>query len=382
MTATFQNLTIRNGFGNELAGGIANDGALTIKNAALAGNTAGVGIAGVYNEGTLTVINSTFSDNIAVGGGAIVNAGTLTVTDSTFSGNFSEGGGGISNDGTLIITNSTFSQNGGHTAAGISNSGTVTVISSTFSDNSGGAGGGVYNEGTLTVINSTFSDNIAEIGGIDNFGILSVINSTFSDNSGEVGGIGSGGTLTVTNSTFAGNSVVGGVPGAGGIAGTGILKNTIFASSGSGGNCSGTFTDNGYNISDDTSCGFTASGSRNSTNPLFDPAGLKNNGGPTQTIALDSESPAIDAIPLADCTDSNSNPIHTDQRGALRPDPGEVACDIGAYEFQDFAGQAKCESKTDSALVQQYGSLSGAASAYRFSTVKALKAAVRRSCGG
>ncbi len=72
--------------------------------------------------------------------------------------------------------------------------------------------------------------------------------------------------------------------------------------------------DAGYNISDDATCGFSATGSRNSTNPMLDPAGLQNNGGPTATIALDSESPAIDAIPLADCTDLNSNPIHTDQR--------------------------------------------------------------------
>jgi hypothetical protein len=141
-------------------------------------------------------------------------------------------------------------------------------------------------------------------------------------------------------------------------------------------------TDAGYNISDDATCGFSATGSRNSTNPLLDPSGLQNNGGPTATIALDSESPAIDAIPLADCTDQNSNPIHTDQRGALRPDPGEVVCDVGAYEFQNFAGQANCRGKSNSALVQQYGSLSAAASAYGFSTVKALKAAVRRSCGG
>ena len=90
------------------------------------------------------------------------------------------------------------------------------------------------------------------------------------------------------------------------------------------------------------------------------------------------ESPAIDAIPLADCTDQNSKPIHTDQRRALRPDPGEGACDIGAYEFQNFAGQAK---KSESTLVQQYGCLSAAASAYGFSTVKQLKAAIQASCG-
>jgi hypothetical protein len=150
-----------------------------------------------------------------------------------------------------------------------------------------------------------------------------------------------------------------------------------------GGRCSGTIGDAGYNISDDTSCGFAKTGSANNgdgVDPLLSRDGLANNGGPTATIALDSESPAIDATPLADCTDQNSNPIHVDQRGALRPDPGEAGCDIGAYEFQDFAGQSNCKGKSNSALVQQYGSLSAAASAYGFSTVKALKAAIQRSC--
>jgi hypothetical protein len=61
--------------------------------------------------------------------------------------------------------------------------------------------------------------------------------------------------------------------------------------------------------------------------------------GPTQTIALLASSPAIDAIPLADCIDQASppNPIITDQRLFPRPDAGDLACDIGAYEVQDTA---------------------------------------------
>jgi hypothetical protein len=206
---------------------------------------------------------------------------------------------------------------------------------------------------------------------------FTIINSTFVGNDAEDGG-GIKGDFTVINSTFLGNgnSAIFG----GSILGAGFLKNTIIAGSSSSGNCDGKFEDGNYNISNDATCGFTATGSRNSTNPLLDPAGLKNNGGPTQTVALDSESPAIDAIPLADCTDQNSNPIHTDQRGALRPDPGKAGCDIGAYEFQDFAGQANCQKKSKSALVQQYGSLSAAAAAYGFSSVKALAAAIQVSC--
>jgi hypothetical protein len=94
------------------------------------------------------------------------------------------------------------------------------------------------------------------------------------------------------------------------------------------GNCSGTIIDAGYNISDDNTCGFSATGSHNNINPRLDPAGLYNNGGPTQTIALLAGSPAIDAIPLYWCTDQ----LTADQRGFPRPDKGEKVCNIGAYE--------------------------------------------------
>jgi hypothetical protein len=381
VTAKFQNLTIADGFSETKGAGIFNDGTLTVSNSTFFGNVADneillifpAGGGGIFNDGTLTVSNSTFFGNGAViaEGAGIFNDGTLTVSNSTFFGNGAPvgGGGGIFNDGTLTVSNSTFSSNGTYGGGGILNDGTLTVTNSTFSDNVTKVGGGILSDGTLTVTNSTFSRNIGNdgSGGISNFGTLSVTSSTFSANSGIIS-VGE----SISNS-----------------GGTAILKNTIVAGLGPvgpfGGQCSGTIGDAGYNISDDTSCGFAKTGSANNgdgVDPLLSRDGLANNGGPTATIALDSESPAIDAIPLADCTDQNSNPIHVDQRGALRPDPGEIGCDIGAYEFQDFAGQANCKGKSNSALAQQYGGLSAAASAYGFSSVKALKAAVLRSCGG
>ena len=89
-----------------------------------------------------------------------------------------------------------------------------------------------------------------------------------------------------------------------------------------------------------TSCGFTGTGSLQTTDPKLDPGGLQNNGGPTQTIALLASSPAIDYIPVGNVT-NNFNCPATDQRGNRRPDPtfrpdgtlvSESACDIGAYE--------------------------------------------------
>src|SRR5262245_1300765 len=61
----------------------------------------------------------------------------------------------------------------------------------------------------------------------------------------------------------------------------------------------------------DDSCGFTKTGSANNgdgVNPLLSRARLTDNDGPTQTVPLRSGSPAIDAIPVADCTDQASPP--------------------------------------------------------------------------
>jgi len=68
----------------------------------------------------------------------------------------------------------------------------------------------------------------------------------------------------------------------------------------------------------------------NPIDPLLGP--LQVNGGPTETHALLSGSPAIDHIPVLDCTDTGGTPITTDQRGVARPQGS--SCDIGAYEFE------------------------------------------------
>jgi len=135
-----------------------------------------------------------------------------------------------------------------------------------------------------------------------------------------------------------------------GVGGTVTLKGTILADESSGGNCAlpdmpvliSPITDDGYNISDDDSCGFTMAPSgtsiNNSTTLNLDPAGLANNGGPTKTIALEPNSQAVDFIPVAECTDQSTPtplPLTTDQRGFPRPDPGNPNfCDAGAFELQ------------------------------------------------
>lgn len=97
------------------------------------------------------------------------------------------------------------------------------------------------------------------------------------------------------------------------------LRNTIVAGQLGGGNCAlVTIFDGGYNLDDGTSCGFsTANNSLSNTDPLLDPAGLKNNGGRTQTIALQRGSPAIDVIPAG--VNGCGTTITSDQRGVSRP---------------------------------------------------------------
>ena len=122
--------------------------------------------------------------------------------------------------------------------------------------------------------------------------------------------------------------------------GTVDLKGSILATS-TGGNCAGTdaITDVGHNIADDGTCP-TSSGTSvdNSTTLNLDPAGLAENGGPTETIALEPTSEAVEFIPVADCTDQSSpTPIALtdDQRGDPRPDPGNPNfCSAGAFELQ------------------------------------------------
>jgi CSLREA domain-containing protein len=298
-------------------------------------DSAGVTIDG---ENNLTVVGTAGSST------AISNAGTLTVSNSTFAGTSANIGGAISNAGNLTVNNSTFFRNAAKfLGAGIyNNGGTVTVNNSTFFRNQAAAGGGIYNEngGTVTVSNSTLSENVNGAG-IFNFG----------------------GTVTVSNSTITGNSDVeapGGINNSNndisGDEASVTLKNTIVANntsmtvgSASVRDCGGTapitaITDEGYNLSSDNTCGFSAanhSQSGTADNPLDPKLGpLAENGGPTQTHALLTNSPAIDAGPpvAADVNGLSCPPPAEDQRGVARPQDGDangtVACDIGAFELQ------------------------------------------------
>ena len=284
---TLSGMTFRNGAGQEDGGGIYNCfGTLTVIDSIITRNRINSGNgsfgygAGIYNcpSSTLTLINTTVSNNSALIGGAICNGGTLTIINSTLSGNEArqQMGGAIANYGNLTVTNSTFSGNiarrslVGSLAGGILN------------------GGLFQSAGTLAINNSTFSGNVAR------------------------GGKG-GGLFNVKGSTV-------------------VLQNSIVTNN-TGGNCSGTLTSNGYNLSSDSTCDFDSTGDLNDTDPKL--GRLRNNGGPTRTLALLPGSPAIDSGNPSGCTDGHGHLLKTDQRGEPRPDKEDSSgCDRGAYERQ------------------------------------------------
>ena len=267
------------------------------------------------------------ASNSCSGGGCVANAGS------------GGSGGGIYNAGTLTVSNCTIS--GNHTGAGGSASCSGDCGGSVANAGSGGSGGGSYNasgmesSGTLTVINCTISGNDTGAGGsasgasVNNSGSGGIVGGIFN-----ASGMESGGTLSMTNCTISGNSG-GGILNEAGMGGSGTLtvKSSILSTN-IGGNCyhsflTGTITDGGYNIDSANTCGFTATGSVHDTDPKLDTGGLKDNGGPTYTIALQSSSPAIDTI--ASGTNGCGTTITTDQRGTSRPQGAK--CDIGAYEY-------------------------------------------------
>ena len=262
--------------------------------------------AGIYAGGnhTLTLMNSTVSSNVATGadncGAGIydVDDGNISVINSTIADNTCTGtgadGGGIykGGGGSLIIANSTFYNN-------------------SVTDNGGGVRI-VMTSGTATITNSTFVNNVAGSKG----GGLQVNN----------------GSVTVEFSTFSGNAANTINPSAGGAVqadgGSVSVVRSILANSTAGLDCDqlapGTVSLTNSLVENNSDCLGTITSSA-------DPGlgALSDNGGPTQTMAITTSSPAFDAA--LTCASTT-----TDQRGVSRPQ--SVHCDIGAYELEPIFG--------------------------------------------
>ena len=351
--ATVVDVTISGGFRMSASGGGGivnmNMGALTVTGSILNENSVSASGGGIDNHGTMRVINSTISSNSAdIAGGGICNEGTLTVTGCTVANNMVSGGlprtehsgGGIFNGGTLTVTGCTVANNtvvglaasGGGICAGTGIS-MIAVSDSTIAGNSADSGGGgILGAGTLTVVNSTIAGNYG--GGIYAYGTLTAVNSTIADNTVTFSFFGGGltideGTATLYNTIVALNTYQNGaLAGANDIASSdgGVVSpasaHNLIGTGGSGGLTNGV---NGNQV-----------GIANPGLGL-----LANNGGPTQTIALLSGSPAIDAGSVALAADPTTGlPLTTDQRGAGYARTVDGAVDIGAFEFGAGAGAA------------------------------------------
>lgn len=259
----------------------------------------------------------------SIDGGGILADSDTTIVKCTIQGNFarSTGGGILARNSLLKVGDSTVSQNSvgaqGFGGGIYVFQGTGMVVNSTISENTSAGGGGIYSLlSSVSLTNSTVSSNVASIlGG----GILADIQSAVSLSLTTVTNNSSPNGAGVDVSSFSTISVY----------------TSIIANQAAGQDClnaGGTISSLGYNIESSTSCGFTNTGDQQNTDPKLGP--LQNNGGPTKTHALATNSPAIDAG-QASCG------IATDQRGEPRPvdypgvgPVGEALCDVGAYELQ------------------------------------------------
>jgi predicted outer membrane repeat protein len=356
------------------------DGTIEIVDSTISDNYARLSAGALYNngEGDLIITNSTFDGNSADGDGGVGelgNTGNVNITDSTFSNNTANGAGGAiyfdSGVNDVSISGSTFSDNeanssGGGGAIYAVNGGSFTISSSTFSGNYSDSWGGALYMGTtgqvITITDSLFVDNTsADEGGAIDFDaddqVVTINNSTFVDNtSADEGGAiwkEEGGSLTINMSTITENSSVtdgGGVwfdgDTAGNaaqadvtITGTILTGNTGFEGAADDLGSRDGATSQVATISDSilgvvkATITVTASNNIDATAPGFvlGLAALADNGGATETMALLTGSPAIDAGPATVPTFLGND---FDQRGTPYVRVYNGQSDIGAFELQ------------------------------------------------
>ena len=218
-------------------------------------------------------------------------------------------------------------------AINVSNGGgsTLTLTRCHLTGNEAGRGSAIYTVVETTIVDSTISGNTAtEYSTLfaNGYGSWHLTNSTVADNSGNT----SGGIRTVLGDASFTHSTI--LADSGGPSYISIGGSTAtFTGSIVEGSCSGSAArvSNGGNIeSPGDTCAFTDPSDQVSVSDLGLDS-LASNGGGTPTLALLSESPAIDSALNASCPSS-------DQRGQPRPQDGDddqvADCDSGAYELR------------------------------------------------
>ena len=262
------------------------------------GSAPAFGLMAVSSSGDLTLQSLTLSGgSSSANGGGVINRGKLSIEESTISGNTADFGGGVSSDsGTVTIENSTVSGNIASVGGGVDNvDGQLTITNSTISGNSANHGGGVYNSGHYYCSQYSYSCYF--------FGTLTLNRSLIAGNQANVAPeIQNLSNVTANNSNVTANNFnLFGANRNAGVTGFTPGPTDIVPA-------------HGVQVAD-----------------ILGP--LANNGGPTQTHALVSSSPAINAGNPSGCLDSAGALLTTDQRGFPRPFNGRI-CDIGSYELQ------------------------------------------------
>ena len=293
-SVTLENMTLQNGFSDDLLGG----GAVIVSNADLIMNHAkvidnmtdslagyGGGVSVINGDATLnhtTISGNSTTYAASSGGGVFVRSGNATFYKSTISDNstlgFSSDGGGIEvGDGNTVLNQTTVS---GNSTAG------------------NGGGINVYN-GLTTLTQSTITNNTAT-GGAG--GLSASLISTNSD-------------VTLVNTILAGNSHIGGsIDNFGNKAGSGTLISFLNATN---------------SLFGDPEAEITGTKSDNIINNSPDLGILQDNGGPTFTHLPNTTSPARNMG-----LNSVASPFTFDQRGIGILRIREDIVDIGAVEIQ------------------------------------------------
>ncbi len=280
----------------------------------------------------LTIQNGVTDADASVGGAINVNPGVIDPNNLLLSrvhllNNGAKLGGAVraATDAMVLIEDSLLQGNvtieagvGNRTAAAIYCQGcNLTLDSSTVTGNGDDLSGKVIEvdgNGQINIINSTISGNLFGGGIRATNGNVTILFSTIADNTAQ----------NLSFFSFDDSHVF--------EVGNSVLQTSTHD------NCqTGDLpTSLGYNVVNDATCEFTATGDLQNTDALL--AALADNGGPTQTRLPGASSPAIDRVPLAACNDLNDVPLADDQRGVERPSGAQ--CDSGAVEVSaplDFA---------------------------------------------
>ena len=354
---TLSGLTITHGNSGGADGGglnTRNRGTTTFRDLGVVSNRSIGGAGGLSAALAENVVMDrvVLEGNTGGNGGAYVGASTaITITGLSALGNTGNGTAGAMfarSYGSLTITDSTFDANIGQTAGlwtsvGSADPGALTITDSTFSNNVGGDNGGLSVFATnraVTIANTTITGNQAGTGGAGMRLYLNDSSATLAQ-------------LTVTGNTLTGTTT-GNYYGGGGLflyGGQGTNSATIIGSI-IAGNTNSVFHDIDFHKYDGNSSlsvtidhsliGTTGTAGPATVTPVdgggntfgvTDPGvnALANNGGPTRTMSLKANSPALGAGPTTVATFPGNQ---FDQRGIgfARVVNGRV--DIGAFEDQ------------------------------------------------